>query len=110
MYNIKNLVERLNSKVFFVKGGSDYVAMDAKTKKHFTGIYRQFYETGSLKSKSYFSLGIHHGIYLAYYRNGQLKERAWFRIGWPTGMFISFFENGKLRSRGFTIFCETKFC
>ena len=110
MYNIKTLVGRINNKVYFVKGGADYVAMDTKTKKHFTGIYKRFYENGALASKSYFFLGIHHGIYLAYYRNGQLKERAWFRVGWPTGMFISFFENGKLRGRGFTIFCETKVC
>jgi len=58
-------------------------------------VYTEFYEDGSIKSKSEISKGIKDGKYQAFYPDGKLQVAGKFKNNRKTGTWIYFDENGK---------------
>lgn len=62
------------------------------------GIWKQYYESGQLKSETPFKEGIPDKVIKQYYENGQLKSEVTYKDGQPDGQGKKYYENGQLES------------
>ena len=63
------------------------------------GPFETYYETGQLKSKSFFIDGVKDGVTKTYHSNGQLKSKSFFKYGNKVGLWEIYREDGELVER-----------
>ncbi len=66
----------------------------------FEGLVKIYYETGILKSESFYVKGIKDGRFSAYFDTGELQERGDYANNLRDGNWKTYYKNGKIKERG----------
>jgi antitoxin component YwqK of YwqJK toxin-antitoxin module len=74
---------------------------DSQGRRH--GVWKNYYEDGTLKLKRHYLHGAPHGVWEDYRPNGNLWWRGTFSCGRNLGLFINYRINGSLRDKTYII-------
>ncbi len=86
--------EELSSWGQLVKRGNTY--FKKSDNKPFTGVLKNFFETGELSVIDHFKNGKQHGNFKSFHRNGELSMEGEFIEGKQNGEWSEFYDNGSL--------------
>ena len=64
------------------------------------GLWRQYYEDGSLEVEWHFRAGVEEGTWTAWFETGSMHMRGNFIGGYEEGVWVEFHENGKKANEG----------
>ena len=86
--------EELNSWEQLIKKGNTY--FKKSDNKPFTGVLKNFFETGELSIIDHFKDGKQHGNFKSFHKNGQLSMTGEFIDGKQNGEWSEFYDDGSL--------------
>ncbi len=87
--------DSVNSDQLFIKNALTCTKSDSLP---FTGVCRDLYENGEIKSERNYKNGILDGSFVRYYKNGQVSVEVNYSEGSPVDGFKQYYENGKLKA------------
>lgn len=75
----------------------DYLEIDRSNDENsiFDKMYTEYYKSGQMKHREFWSAGKRNGQYQSYYENGNIKEDAIYYNGAANGAWLSYSEDGE---------------
>ena len=86
--------DELSSWDELVRKGNRY--LKKSDNKPFSGVLKNFYESGKISLKGDFSDGYQHGDFKTFHENGRISPQGQFKLGKQDGLWIEFHENGSI--------------
>ena len=77
-----------------VRKGNKY--LKKSDNEPFSGVLKNFYESGKISLKGDFSDGYQHGEFKTFHENGRISLQGQFKLGKQDGLWTEFHENGSI--------------
>lgn len=77
----------------------DGIYVDIRSGEPYTGIYKEFYDSGEILSEVQFKDGQKNGKFTKWWKNGKRQREGGYKAGALSGRVLSWYESGKLSSK-----------
>ena len=84
----------------YYQSGVKYATEQYSIRGELHGKYKQYYESGTIKTIGYYKNGELHGPYATYYESGLAKSMIEYKEDEYHGAYVEYFEDGTPSSRG----------
>lgn len=86
--------------IFYFENGQIMERRNYDKTGSFTGAFKAFHESGSMRSEGQYENGAMTGKWKFFYKSGNIKEIIFFRDNVENGPFIEYYDNGKISAEG----------
>ena len=103
LISIISCSKRNNHVIKYFKNGKIKCEYDSTEKGKYDGLYKDYYESGTIHRIINFKNGKLNGQCFEYYLNGKLKNQIRFTLGKPNGLAVDYDSLGKIIKREVSI-------